>query len=444
MKSFNDKTIEYIYDYLKEGYRPFLYEFQQQFVEIKNADDLLQKMRAALNDCNYKLLKKLNHILSIYDLVEKKTTFRHYPRTLQLEHTSYCNAECIMCVHYYNQNKNAKHLSNELYEKIKTIFPYLEEVVLHGNGEPFMLPNLDTVLKTYEEYDIKVSTNTNMSILPEAVLRHINIFKTITVSFDSPQKEVFETIRRNLDFDAVTNNIDALKKVAPTLDMTLAVVSMRQNILDSKNLVKYAFEHGFKRITFSRLGVNGYINNWFDDVVHYPTITKKCMIEAIEYAREKNIEIVYPDIFLMLPEGDEQEERIKMDSYPLSYSNAELNKLRERVLNTPKRGELYFDEVDLKPSRYKCKGICDILLNNVMITAKGEIIACCIDVLHHIDILDKPLNQIWNNEKYIELREMFFKKNILPEYCRNCMFILNNLLEKLSVETDDAFYINKK
>ena len=168
------------------------------------------------------------------------------------------------------------------------------------------------------------------------------------------------------------------------------------------------------------------------------------MIEAIEYAREKNIEIVYPDIFLMLPEGDEQEERIKMDSYPLAYSDTDLNKLRERVLNTPKRGELYFDEVDLKPSRYKCKGICDLLLNNVMITAKGEIVVCCIDVLHHIDILDKPLNQIWNNEEYIELREMFFKKNILPEYCRNCMFILNNLLEKLSVETDDDFYINKK
>ena len=205
-----------------------------------------------------------------------------------------------MCVHYYKQNHDARHLSSELYEKIRPAFPYLEEIVLHGNGEPFMLPNIGDILSEYKKYGISVSTNTNMSILPNSVLENINAFKALTVSFDSPRKEIYDVIRKNLDFDKVTENIDKLRNAAPDLHMTLAVVSMRQNIRDSKMLVEYAVKHGFNRIIFSRLGVNGYIKNWYDDVVHYPAITKRSMQEAIDFARASNIEIVCPDVFLKL------------------------------------------------------------------------------------------------------------------------------------------------
>lgn len=444
MKTFCKRQLEDIYDFLKKSKRPYRYRTDAGIYTIKSADDVELEIEKALADNNYVDVKDLNHILAFYDLIEKRSKFRHKPMIMQLEHTSYCNAECIMCVHYYKQNRDARHLSKDLYERIRPIFPYLEEVVLHGNGEPFLLPNIGEILEEYEKYGIQVSTNTNMSVLPKKVLEHINIFKSLTVSFDSPEKEIYNVIRKNLDFDKVTANIDILRQAAPDLHMTLAVVSMRQNIKDSKKLVEYAVKHGFNRIIFSRLGVNGYINNWFDDVIHYPTITKRCMQEAVEYAHDVGIEIVYPDVFLKLDDGDEVYEEQQFQSYPFAFTEQQLEELRERVASTPKKGDFYFDEVDMMPSRFKCNGICDLLWDNIMITAKGEVVVCCIDVLHHIDVLTKPIDEIWNGEKYVGLRKMFFEQCILPEYCRNCMFILNHGLRHLSVEIGDGFYKNTK
>ena len=231
---FTRDTLDDILKYLQKCKGSFVLQANGEEYLIHSASDAEEQMKQALSKEDYPLVKNFNHILAFYDLVEEATTFRHYPMIMQLEHTSYCNAECIMCVHYYKQNHDARHLSSELYEKIRPAFPYLEEIVLHGNGEPFMLPNIGDILSEYKKYGISVSTNTNMSILPNSVLENINAFKALTVSFDSPRKEIYDVIRKNLDFDKVTENIDKLRNAAPDLHMTLAVVSMRQNIRDSK------------------------------------------------------------------------------------------------------------------------------------------------------------------------------------------------------------------
>ena len=413
-------------------------------VYIKDEESAYRLRELAREEKNYALAKEYNRILAAYELVNKRTVYRHFPMVLQLEHTSICNAECIMCLHYYKRNQDAVNLSDDIFSKLLPIFPYVEEIVLHGNGEPFLLPNIVSVLETYKEFGICVSTNTNMSVLPEGVLKNADIFNSITVSFDSPRKEIYDKIRRNLDFDKVTANIDKFRKNCPDTHMTLAVVSMRQNIYDAKMLVEYAVEHGFNRIMFSRLGINGYINNYYDDVMCYPATLRRCMSEAIAYAKEKGIEIVYPDVFLEGEGGDEKEEAKIISSYPTTISEEELCSLRERVAKTSKRGELYYDKVNLVESKFNCQGICDLVWNNMMITAKGQIIVCCIDVLHHIDMLDKDFMQIWNGEQYVNLRKMFLEKGKLPEFCRNCLFIMNGGLKHLSVDIGDGFYVNKK
>ena len=79
-----------------------------------------------------------------------------------------------------------------------------------------------------------------------------------------------------------------------------------------------------------------------------------------------------------------------------------------------------------------------------MITAKGQVIVCCIDVVHHIDMFDKDFWLIWNGSRLVELRNMFFNRGILPEFCRNCLFILNNGLKYLKVDIGEGFYNNTK
>lgn len=445
MTTISYKNIDSLIELLKSGETVYNVSLPTgQVVKIDCSNKAIKLRDIAVKEQEYVLAKCYNRIIGIYDLFEKRSVYRHYPMVLQLEHTSYCNAECIMCMHYYKQNNDAHHLSSELLTRIEPIFPYLEEIVLHGNGEPFMMPELGSVLSKYKEYCIKVSTNTNMSILPQSVIDNIDIFHNVSVSLDSPRKEVYEKIRRNLDFDKVTANIDKFRSCAPNTFMTLAVVSMRQNIYDCKRLVEYAVEHGFNRIMFSRLGINGYIKNYYDDVMCYPVTLRKNMCEAISYAKSKEIEIVYPDVFLENKDGNEEEERKIIESYPVTITEEQLAELRSVVASTSKRGELYWDMNDLKPSKYSCSGLCDLVWNDLMITAKGQVIVCCIDVVHHIGVLDRDFWRIWNSDKLIKLRDMFLHKNILPEFCRNCLFVLNGGLKYLKVDVGDGFYINTK
>lgn len=445
MKTISFNEIDNLIDMFKSGENTFNFILNDGCrVEIDCANRAIQLRDTAALKGDYLLAKQYNRIVAHYDLFEKQSVYRHYPMVLQLEHTSYCNAECIMCMHYYKQNNDANHLSPELFKRIEPIFPYLEEIVLHGNGEPFMMPEIGDILSKYKKYSIKVSTNTNMSVLPQSVLENIDVFHTVSVSFDSPRKEIYEQIRRNLNFDKVTANIDKFRASAPNTFMTLAVVSMRQNIYDCKKLVEYAVEHGFNRIMFSRLGINGYIKNYYDDVMSYPATLRRNMSEAIDYAKSHGIEIVYPDVFLEGEAGNEEEERKIIDSYPTTISEEQLIELRRIVASTSKRGELYWDINELKPSKYSCSGICDLVWNDLMITAKGQVIVCCIDVVHHIDMVDRDFWQIWNSDRLITLRDMFFNKGTLPEFCRNCLFILNGGLKRLKVDIYEGFYNNTK
>lgn len=445
MVTINSDTIDDLVNLLKCGESSFNFILDDgSSVNFDCANRVIELREEAARAGNYLLAKKYNRIIAHYDLFEKRSVFRHYPMVLQLEHTSYCNAECIMCLHYYKQNVDAVNLSPQLFKKIQPIFPYLEEIVLHGNGEPFMTPGIGEMLSEYKKYFIKVSTNTNMSVLPQSVLDNIDVFHTVSVSFDSSRKDVYEQIRRNLNFDVVTANIDKFRASAPNTFMTLAVVSMRQNIYDCKNLVEYAVTHGFNRIMFSRLGINGYIKNYYDDVMRYPATLRRNMREAIDFANAHGIEIVYPEIFIEGDDGDEEREREIIQSYPITISEDQLKDLRSAVAATSKRGELYWDINDLKSSKYTCSGICDLVWNDLMITAKGQVIVCCIDVVHHIDMFDKDFWLIWNGSRLVELRNMFFNRGILPEFCRNCLFILNNGLKYLKVDIGEGFYNNTK
>ena len=78
-----------------------------------------------------------------------------------------------------------------------------------------------------------------------------------------------------------------------------------------------------------------------------------------------------------------------------------------------------------------------------MVTAKGEVSACCIDVLHNVGNLDRDFTEVWNGNPLVRLRELFFSGK-LPRICDNCMFITNNGLELLKVDRADDFYENQK
>ncbi|MFC1461776.1 radical SAM/SPASM domain-containing protein, partial [Verrucomicrobiota bacterium] len=171
----------------------------------------------------------------------RRKKLRLYPQIVQVETTSLCNSDCIMCPHSKITRKKG-HMDFGLYkaivddcarnqEFVKTFFPFL-------NGEFFLTPNWET----YLVYARDKLPNTTIGIFTNASLLDIKTINTlleiapdwINISFDGTSKEAYERIRRKLDFEQVQNNIiqlmrqrDLLKKGKPRV--TISIIEMEQS-----------------------------------------------------------------------------------------------------------------------------------------------------------------------------------------------------------------------
>lgn len=429
---------DWLPDTIRRGQSPIAYENGRVNVDLSDADAIESAILSCLELGDYDTVKDLNEALACHDLVEGRSVFRHYPMTLQLEHTSFCNAECIMCVHYYRRNIGASHLTDDFVSCLESVMPYLRTIVLHGNGEPFMDPALGSRLDLYSRYHIHVSTNTNMSILPDAVLAHHELFETLTVSLDSVDPRMYSIIRKGLNLERVTENIRRFRSASSQTFMTLATVVMRHNIAELERIVEYAVENGFQRVIFTRVGINDNALNKYDDPVLYPSALKTHLKRAIQVAEAVGIELIYPDYFLSLSDSDYDLDIIRIGSEPWDPPRQ-----IDRCSPMSERWSLYGFDLNPQKSRSTCNGICDRIWDTAMVTAKGEVIACCIDVLHNVGNLDRDFTEVWNGNPLVRLRELFFSGK-LPRICDNCMFITNNGLELLKVDRADDFYENQK
>ena len=200
-------------------------------VELSDASYADLKEQEYISKKAYLKLKQLNRINMLLGYFSRSTVLRSFPLELQLESTSFCNAECIMCGHYIYKNAIARHIPSSLTNRLEKYLLYAETVVLHGNGEPFLQPDITSLIRFYSSLGIKLATNTNLSILTDELAQLISeCFCQITVSIDGCTKETYEGIRKNLKFERLIENIEKLNKAAPDLDKKIAVVACRQNL----------------------------------------------------------------------------------------------------------------------------------------------------------------------------------------------------------------------
>ena len=74
---------------------------------------------------NYDYLKEQNvrKIEEYYKSPFAAEKVNFYPRYIQIEHSNLCNAQCIMCNHFFLANKGGKLLQYDVIKKIESILP---------------------------------------------------------------------------------------------------------------------------------------------------------------------------------------------------------------------------------------------------------------------------------------------------------------------------------
>lgn len=391
--------------------------------KIKKLEDQLMQLK------QWDKLRRINNAKIYYNHLMKKHTLDTMPNYLQLELTNYCNSRCIMCPHSYQGNVKAQHLTIDTFENTQVLLPYIQVVALHGNGEPFMNPNLGKIIALFKQYDINVSTCTNLSIFNGKLASMVNeCFSDIRVSCDACTKEVYENIRLGLSFERFVQNLELLKEKCSVPHKVLSFVIMRQNISQISGMVEFAHRYGFDEVIFSNMMPSAALDNDFDAPVHYGSAVKYQLNLARHLAEIHNIKITYPDSYT-----DFEPNIVELNESFLSTQDWK-NKIRiiQKVLKS--MGSSIIDLKNLKWEELKLssEGICNWIVERAYIDVEGNVCVCCVNSTYCLGNINRtPFDEIWNCETVQKIRKQFYD-GYFPDFCRNCQFILNNSLSFLN------------
>jgi MoaA/NifB/PqqE/SkfB family radical SAM enzyme len=152
-----------------------------------------------------------NQILLAEEIAGRRDAMRAMPPYLALCPSSYCNADCIMCLHGREPRRD---LPDRLWAELPSFLPTLQTLTLLG-GEPLANPRVWQLLREIDVAvypDLSLDLVTNGSLLTENALRQVRraAFGGVTISLNAGSPALFEQVQRGLRFADVIANLDAL------------------------------------------------------------------------------------------------------------------------------------------------------------------------------------------------------------------------------------------
>lgn len=426
-----------------------VWQYQGKEINLNDRAGLKAMQKKCLEHKDYPAVKQINDILLELNYSEKKVQLDSYPVNLQIEHTNFCNARCIMCSHCFTKNHGGVFLSDENLKFLNEALPYVRKITLHGYGEPFMHPNIIQILNNYAEYGIKITCNTNASIMSQELATVIHkCFYDISISCDGATSYTYEGVRVGLNFEKFKSNVRMLRNQGDDLFMRMAVVVMRQNIEELPQIVEMASELGFQEVLFVDITTQGLLENEEDSPILYPAATFHFVTEAEKIGKEKGINVKVPKYIMDMDlDGDVEADLKKMREKPFfkdaSFTEGLYNRYKasgfiETTMQATK-------ENFVVPGDYKCEGICDFVMERPFINANGDVFLCCTNWMHIVGNVykDGGFEAVWNGEIMQGIRRMFYEGN-LPKYCTGCIFVRNDIMcSRLKVPNlTEEFYKN--
>ena len=339
----------------------------------------------------------INAVKGGFDLLLKEKRFPSYseivyrvgikresmplPAHIQIEPTTRCNLNCITCSRKsLSTSRFNKTLSLDEYKHIIDQIPSLKSVQLSGLGEPLLTRDLEHIAKYTKEKNIKLSTNTNGSLINEKNADTLlNFFDQINISIDSAKADSYNTIRSGGDFTKLIENINMItRKKATSNSKTKLFLTFTVTHKNYRELTEYL-------ALCRQLHVNCAVvevENWY-----VPSQDKyKEMFEFIENSRSVSNDI--KTLVLNSKQG------FKRDGLQLLYLSPE-----------------------------KRKGICSWAFNQCFITCDGYITPCCIrmdpDIFNFGNIYESSFKELWDSQKFRKFRKTMIK-NLPNPVCDKC------------------------
>ncbi|WP_024278696.1 radical SAM protein [Xanthobacter sp. 126] len=182
------------------------------------------------------------------------------PVCLYLETTNRCNLLCTTCPRTYEELEPPADMSWELFTSIVDQIPDLDRCVLHGVGEPMLVPDLDRMVRYLKDRGTYVLFNTNGTVLTEKNGRAMIAagLDELRVSLDAANAHSYRAIRGKNYFDRILKNVRAFRDLQEREGHTNPRVSawltgLKETISELPDFVRVAAELGVREVYLQRL-----------------------------------------------------------------------------------------------------------------------------------------------------------------------------------------------
>lgn len=146
------------------------------------------------------------------DIRNGRTKLSSGPSRITMSDSGACNLRCIMCGSGRNYRNEDEEVSRLGMDEVKKILPYLREVRLTGDGDPFFRRDTRELLETFDPVkypNVEFIILTNGQMLTQKMwekIKHNNISQ-IWVSVDAARKETYEKIRVGGNWEKLLMNL---------------------------------------------------------------------------------------------------------------------------------------------------------------------------------------------------------------------------------------------
>ncbi|MDY6937927.1 MAG: radical SAM protein [Cyanobacteriota bacterium] len=200
------------------------------------------------------LTREENRVLNLEEYRQGKTYLQSRPRYVMVELTQGCNLHCSMCRPEVIPI-TSRMMSEDVYHRIaRELFPTADMVDLRGDGESLILPQIAKYIEVASDYGVAIRFVSNMSFQRDEIL-DLLVEKGcyLSVSVDSPDPEIFASLRRGGNLGKVERNLRKLaagyrQRWGSTERLNLTTTVQRPALESLPALVDFAADIGIGEI----------------------------------------------------------------------------------------------------------------------------------------------------------------------------------------------------
>jgi MoaA/NifB/PqqE/SkfB family radical SAM enzyme len=317
------------------------------------------------------------------------------PVCLYLETTNRCNLLCTTCPRTFEALEPPADMRWELFTRIVDQFPRIARVVLHGVGEPMMVPALPRMIRYLKDRGTYVLFNTNGTLLTKRKGQELidSGLDELRVSIDAAEPRAFKLVRGRDMFARIVRNIRAFRARQRELGVdqprvSLWLTGLKETVEQLGDFVRLAHEIDVEEVYLQRL-------------VYFP--------EGQGLARPESA---------LFAGGDDEEGRLVQEAEALA---------RELGISFSASGATDPASSLAPQDEAHPWSLCRRPWTLMYFTAHGRAIPCCIapfsmrgyDSFTLGDATQQSLREIWNGPRYQAFRTALLSDEP-PRACAGC------------------------